>query len=92
MCVCVCVCGCVCVSERGAVHDDKYVYIDSVCFAVGCFEYETYTPTAHLRKGALRPHDDDDDDDDDDDEDRISRNGTGYGTKQKHIRRDLRNK
>ena len=70
----------------------------NICMQIVCvllsvvFEYETYTPTAHLRKGALRPHDDDDDVDDDADEDRISRNATGYGTKQKHIHRDLRNK
>ena len=42
VCVCVCVGGeCVCVHacmrrERRAMFDDKFVYVNIVCFAVGC--------------------------------------------------------
>ena len=37
---------------------NNYVYVNIVCFDVGCFylEYELYAPVAHLRKGALRTH------------------------------------
>ena len=53
----------VCVSRGGGgagggMFDDRFVYIETMCFGVGCFylEYEMYAPRAHLKKGALRPH------------------------------------
>ena len=38
--------------------DDEFVYVNIVCFIAGCFlpECEMYAPSAHFRKGALRPH------------------------------------
>ena len=49
---------CVYLEGGGVMFDDKFVYIDIVCFDVGCFylEYEMYVPRVHLRKGTLRLH------------------------------------
>ena len=56
---------CMCVSILGLgrwLMTNLYIYVnnDFCCcwFVLFVFklEYEMYTPTAHLRKGALRPH------------------------------------
>ena len=52
-----CVCVCVHLEGGGMMFDDKFVYIDIVCFDVGFYlEHEMYVPRVHLRKGTLRPH------------------------------------
>ena len=42
----------------GTDTDDKFVYVNIVCFDVGCFSStaKMYAPRDHLRKGAIRPH------------------------------------
>ena len=51
---------CVCLYGRGGggMFDDRFVYIEIMCFDVGCFylEHEMYASRVRLRKGALRPH------------------------------------
>ena len=48
MCVCVCVC------VWGDMFDDNFVYVNVVCFDVGCFSLILIC-TAHWRKSTLRP-------------------------------------
>ena len=45
------------VGVGGAISDDKFVYVNHVCFDVGCFLSLKFTqPRDHLGKGSLGTH------------------------------------